>query len=338
VARLNIETKVSSDPRFQKLLIKVGDRHKAKGVLWDLWELAQQYWFPEKLPIPESSWKDADLPEALIECGFAERVSGGYYARGSEEQFDWIFRLQDAGKASAESKKQKKRKRQDQQQSTAVEQPLTAVQQPSTAANGGQPLISYLLSPSSLLISPDSFHFEKAEEKSATPTAQIRKSFLDAYRKEFGKDYPGWGAKENSQAANWIRSISLEKALEYCAFYPKWNDPWVTNNGHAFGILVSQYVKLDAWLSRPDQIIAKIAEGKAHERVRIGQAQSLAEVKQYARQQQQQGTRGDPRLPEPSKANLSLGTANSIHRELGASFSDQESFAPPSEVDHATGS
>lgn len=86
MARLNIETGIWADGRFQNLLIKVGDRFRATGMIVHLWTLAQQYWCPDRKPIPDVVWAASELPEEVIQCGLAERREGGVYAH-------WLRRL-----------------------------------------------------------------------------------------------------------------------------------------------------------------------------------------------------------------------------------------------------
>lgn len=121
MARLNIETKLWSDPRFQTLMILVGDRQKAKGMVLELWTLAQEHWFPNRALIPENVFSDLGL-DAVIQAGLAERREGGVYARGSEEHFCWLFDRQDAGRrgglASAKARKQAHEPRVKQSQAT----------------------------------------------------------------------------------------------------------------------------------------------------------------------------------------------------------------------------
>lgn len=124
--------------------------------------------------------------------------------------------------------------------------------------------------------------------KDPTPASQIRSCFLEAYQKEFGKEYPGWGAKEFGQAASWLRSVPLQKALDYCRLYPQWNDPWVSKQGHPFGILVAQYVKLDAWNDRPQQLVDKMVLGRAREKVLGEQKRTLVEMRMHGEIQEQQ--------------------------------------------------
>lgn len=105
--RLNVDIKLGCDYRFQKFMLMVGDRVKAKGYLWELWALAQVHWYPNRELIPYSAWEAAGLPDALVECNLVEKRENGYYARGSEEYFAWKFQCGEAGKRSAESRKKK---------------------------------------------------------------------------------------------------------------------------------------------------------------------------------------------------------------------------------------
>jgi len=111
-----------------------------------------------------------------------------------------------------------------------------------------------------------------------SPISEIRTSFLESFEKEFGRSYPGWGVKENGQAKAWLKSVSVETAKELCRLYPKWNDPWVTKQGHPFGILVAQYVQLDAWSKSHRILVDKIAKGRAVEAVDIKKAVQLEEL------------------------------------------------------------
>lgn len=111
MARLNIETSLWSKPAFQKFMIKMGDRHKAMGQVVDLWTLAQAHWFPYRELIPESAFHDAELSEALIETGLAERRDGGIYAKGSEDAFEWLFQNQRAGRLGGVASAKRRRAR-----------------------------------------------------------------------------------------------------------------------------------------------------------------------------------------------------------------------------------
>lgn len=102
--------------------------------------------------------------------------------------------------------------------------------------------------------------------------AEVREAFFKAFHEEFGREPAGWGAKENAMCSNWLKSVSKEKAILLASVYPKWNDPWVTKNGHPFGILVAQYNSVDAWFHNPKTLIKKIAAGRAVESIDVKEA------------------------------------------------------------------
>ncbi len=104
MARINIETTLWGHPGFQELLIKVGSRHAAKGMVVEFWTLAQEHWFPARELVPMEKVQKFGL-EPVIAAGLAEVRDGGVYASGSEEAFAWLFQKQEAGMRSAEAKK-----------------------------------------------------------------------------------------------------------------------------------------------------------------------------------------------------------------------------------------
>jgi hypothetical protein len=98
LARLNIEDKFFSDPRFIELCISLGDKFKAVGVMIMAWRLAQKWYLtPERL-IPISEWKKANLPDEIYASGLAEKIDGKVRVMGSDEHFSWILKCREAGK------------------------------------------------------------------------------------------------------------------------------------------------------------------------------------------------------------------------------------------------
>jgi hypothetical protein len=106
VARINIEDSLWAGPKFQDLLIKTGNRHTAKGMVVELFTLAQKHWFPEKKLIPLEDFNSFGL-SLLIEVGLAENRSAGVYCKGSEESFNWLFKSQINGRKGGLAKASK---------------------------------------------------------------------------------------------------------------------------------------------------------------------------------------------------------------------------------------
>lgn len=137
----------------------------------------------------------------------------------------------------------------------------------------------------------------KPEPDGSAPSVQIRDAFFKAYRQEYGRDYTGWGPKEYTQANNWLRSVSLETAIRLCGIYPKWNNEFHAKNGHPFGPLTTDYVKLDSWAHSSTTMIKKIAAGKAAENVDLKRAIDTEENKRGLEHKIQQRFGGNPRVP-----------------------------------------
>jgi len=169
--------------------------------------------------------------------------------------------------------------------------------------------------------------------KEPSPVSEIRESFLQNYRKEFQREYAGWGAKENGMVSKWLKSVSLENAKRLCELYPKWNDPWVTKQGHPLGILMAQYVQLDAWAQSTPQLIKKIAAGKAAENVDLKRAVDFEEMKRGLKHSAtRQQTIENPSPIGRLQKSIPLPTAQRILGERGDPFG-AEIFDPPSESD-----
>lgn len=161
--RVNIEDSLFKDPqgRFTRLCIAVGDEVKALGWVVTAWRVAQQYWCPEKRPVPVDLWEKAGLPRALIDCGLAREVEGGIYVSGSEEQFKWYFQCVEAGKKGGRKKGGR---------------PKATGNRPVPVATGRQPEAAgaNLLPPSSSSRKENTHTSPPAQPASAGPRAQLK--------------------------------------------------------------------------------------------------------------------------------------------------------------------
>ena len=195
-----IEDSLWNDPRFIRLCIKMGDEFRAAGAVLVAWRVAQRFWCPGKNPIPGAAFKEAELPEILIEVGLADREAGGIRMRGSEEHFAQWFISQKSGRIgglkSAELRREK------------AQGPLDA---PSTNPQGplDQPSSELEKPVRSLTILPSVFTAEWVRDRiPRTRRAEIEKLYddlswlegemrkmaiwLDANRKKIPKSDRGW--------------------------------------------------------------------------------------------------------------------------------------------------
>lgn len=97
MARINIEDKLLSDPRFILASAEIGDREATIGIAYSFFRIAQSYWFPKKELIPEKLFKLMRGADVWIKFGLAEERDGSFYICGSEGQFEWLFQKSQAG-------------------------------------------------------------------------------------------------------------------------------------------------------------------------------------------------------------------------------------------------
>lgn len=104
--RINIEDSLALDERFRFLTKLVGCEFKAFGICYRLWRIAQNYWVPNKLPIPKNIMDLSGLPlKELFDAQLITFIEGGVYAHGSENQFEWLISCHENGKKGGRPKK-----------------------------------------------------------------------------------------------------------------------------------------------------------------------------------------------------------------------------------------
>jgi hypothetical protein len=108
MARINIEDALFTDDRWIKLVLKVGNKNLALGLVTGAWILAQKHWLKHKM-IPKKAWSSEYDP--LIEVELAtRRADGNVYVKGSKKAFGWYEQRVEAGRlggAASTSKKSK---------------------------------------------------------------------------------------------------------------------------------------------------------------------------------------------------------------------------------------
>lgn len=240
MARLNIETKLWADPRLQTLMILVGDRQKAKGMVVELWTVAQEHWFPNRELIPEQTVADLGL-DPVVQVGLAERREEGVYAKGSEEHFAWLFERQEAGRrggiASARARKEAGEAKLKQNQAE-LKQSLSSVKQSSSKTKQNEPSYSYSSSFSkyedsktkecadrALTISDFSTQVSETEKPIAAKGSrfspetrakmgQFYAAYARAYKTRYGSEPEHLRADKAliGKVGYWLEGVSIERA------------------------------------------------------------------------------------------------------------------------------
>lgn len=120
----------------------------------------------------------------------------------------------------------------------------------------------------------------KRREKPEQPSGcvQLKKAFLEGYARAFGHEYPRWGARENGQATQLLKSLSLEKAVWLVDWYLVWKDPYIVREAHPFGMFVSSIVKLEAQLQRKGRYFDDVAGANVGKRLMMEKREETMEV------------------------------------------------------------
>lgn len=247
MARINIEERVFREQGFQDLMIAVQSRHMAKGIVVELFQLAQEYWFPSRQLIPLSRFEAAGLPTILYAPGgLAELRDGAVYVRGSEDAFLWLFQKQAGGESRAKAAMRnkdgsfKKAQKQRVQQATSTAGELTSTSQHSISTHQDHPgsLLSSLSSSLSPLVhNSNSSSLVSSDGVQGPPSVEANRkvwlAYRDAYLKRYGEE-PVRNAKVNTNIAGFVRRVGSEEAAAIAEFYVRHNDSFYVRNTHSF--------------------------------------------------------------------------------------------------------
>src|SRR5574343_664495 len=97
---------------------------------------------------------------------------------------------------------------------------------------------------SELLHRIDKLEGKKKKSEANPNSAKVKECFLYCYKKRYGFDYMGWGAKENTQILNWMKSYSFEQCIYLIEYYFRWNDPFIVREGHPLSLLIMKSQRL----------------------------------------------------------------------------------------------
>lgn len=260
--RLNVEEEWFTDPRRTRLATLVGGVLQADGVALTAWKLAQHYWFKGRELIPEHAWKGSGLPDALFECGLAERQPDGrIYVRGSEDKFAWYQpkieqRLNAAprgGRARMRGAKRDAKGRLLSSRKPADIQPNPAEPSPSSSLSSS-PSVSSSVSPSgskeklpySVGSAPSAAPSEtEAPEGVRSPIGFFIANYVNAYQVRYGsRARPDLSGKVQGQIRRFVTETPLDRACELIQAYLQMNDGWFLTKAHDFGTFIENLSKV----------------------------------------------------------------------------------------------
>lgn len=257
MARINIEDKWWSDPRRNRLIEKLGNPKLVDGLMIQLWRYAQNN---SGEPFEWKGILEEKEVQALACVGLCSLVNSTHiYIKGSKEAFNWLQKCRVAGKKGGKAGTGSNKNR-------YLAQALARVSKLPTPTLPLTPILSQ----DPILKNCKVKNF--ADEKPSV--SEIGKTFKEAYKKAYGKEYPAWGAKENSQIKKWLASVGYDRALKLAEAYPFWNDPFVSKRGHPLWLLITNYVALDAHIEKPNAVFKKISDGKKFETEQLEKAQN----------------------------------------------------------------
>ncbi len=233
MARINVEEKLTSDARFQNLIIKLQCPDRALGSVVRAWGIAQKHFLKTGV-IPFDDWTKQGLRDELIEVGLAEKRENGIYMCGSSEQFSWLKQRSEAGKHNR----------------TTVNDrsiPFNSVQRETS---------SLLFTPSSSLSSHDSSLIPQVAKRKRSLTTV--RALLDVRKKmhiEVHKVEPIAGPQVNGILANIIKEVGEADAIAMMQYFYRVPNSFYKTKGHDVKLLASDKAKLLTEVRRQAPII-----------------------------------------------------------------------------------
>jgi hypothetical protein len=260
VARINIEDRLWGDIRFQNLMIKTGNRHTAKGMILELYTVAQQFWLPSKgQGIPRPAWDEFELPRELIECRLARDDGDFIYVIGSKEQFAWIEQASASGKAGGKASGEARRENKEE----SAKAPVPEAKGTLPETNPPSPSLPPSLPPSLFPTLPVSKGSELPSEIKS-PIGFFIGRYVLAYQKRYGASArPALGGKTQGEIKRFLEDTPMDRACALIATYCEMSDAWFITKGHDFTTFMSNLTKVGLKLdtgSAPTSMQAKHAE------------------------------------------------------------------------------
>lgn len=235
MARINVDDKLFLDPRYQKLVAKLGCPKLALGNLLTAWFLAQRYWVPNKQEIPISVWNESDISEELFKLGLAKLSTASVYVRGTEERCEWLFSVRERGSKGGSTRAARRLKSLGKISSSAKQTQASLLSSLSSSLSS---LNSDLNTSDDLSGSPakDDNHFYPVTNK-------VWEAYSDAYLKRYGI-YPKRNAMVNGQLKNFVGRLGEKDAIHVAKFYLTHNESFYQKKAHSVGAMLHDSEKL----------------------------------------------------------------------------------------------
>ena len=279
MARINIEDKLWTDPRFNILVRQItkelpnltADQSQAHalGSLVLAWKAAQSYWSNPDHPeagVPLKVWEGMGLLTSIIECDLAYVVDGEVFVRGSGDSFDWLSACRKNGQKGGRPKKSNDLERQTEprrNQDVTKTEPKTNLDEPNrnpltltpTLAPAPAPAPTPAPTPdrntdvafgvSAVAEAPAASPRKRVKkvEVETTPGSQVWSAYVQAMEQCWNLTPPR-SAKASSQAAKLVELVGLETALKLAAYYPTRRSDYYVRTGHPFGTLLTDYMAM----------------------------------------------------------------------------------------------
>lgn len=258
MARINIEDSIFQNANYMDLILSVGCKFKAIGIITILFKEAQKYWVPNRQPIPKQIFTKLGFPDSIIDLGFVDELNDGFYVKGSEDAFNWLIekheQAKEAGKRSAEVRKQNfgsaqpisnVKQESTNETRTTVERSLDSAERPSTSPNVDptEPNALTLTPTLSLTLTPTlDINITKPPKKlKPDPITELNQKVWEAYSNAYFVRYktePIRNAKINSQISQIAKRLGVE-AIEVVKFYLSHNDSFYLKNLHSLGLCLN---------------------------------------------------------------------------------------------------
>lgn len=279
MARVNVDQKAHTDPRFELLGRLMGtNRHEALGRMILVWNECQErgsYFLPAKLVGAILGHNDG--ANWLIESDLAmwqDEIIGELRIKGTEGRIEWLDEKRRNGKkyghlGAGHGKKGGRPKKPGKGVSKTGSGGSAETRSPglNNPPPAPAPAPAKEEDPTGGAASPplakEATDVKPPRKPAEGVHAEFIRIFVDAWQVRYGEKYP-FAAGKDASAITWMRKQTAEDAGKFRAIVARYigdEDPFVANSRHNLGLLMGQFAK---WLvDRPP--VAKKSGFQTHD-------------------------------------------------------------------------